>query len=101
MSNDTPENLHLADSLDKMSQIIWEIAYNCQGNSQDLLSLLRTLELLHRCIRIELFEDSLPDNRQALYHLLREIEEKGGWPYIERMRLNALFEHLFEKNHNP
>ncbi|NJL84189.1 MAG: hypothetical protein HC890_17010, partial [Chloroflexaceae bacterium] len=30
---------------------------------------------------------ALPNTRQELSHLLRNIEETGGWPYIERMRL--------------
>jgi hypothetical protein len=36
----------------------------------------------------------LPDNRQALYSLLRDIEAEGGWPYIERMRLQAFLTNL-------
>ncbi|MGH2413176.1 MAG: hypothetical protein ACRDEA_05710, partial [Microcystaceae cyanobacterium] len=59
-----------------------------------LLSVLRTLEHLHREIQEKLFEPSLPDTRNALYQLLREIEETGGWPYIERMKLQVLLSHL-------
>ncbi|WP_339375450.1 hypothetical protein [Chroogloeocystis siderophila] len=67
------------------------LAANCQGNNIALLAVLRQLEELHREIRDGIFQASLPDNRQALYALLRDIESQGGWPYIERMRLQALF----------
>ena len=42
------------------------------------------------------FRDALPDNRQRLYRLLKDIEQEGGWPYIKRMQLLALLEHLDE-----
>jgi hypothetical protein len=63
-----------------------------QGNSLKLLELLRTIEALHREIRDGLFQQSLPDNRQALYALVRDIEAKGGWPYIQRMKLQTLLQ---------
>jgi hypothetical protein len=66
----------------------------CEGDCFELLSLLRTLESLHRQIRDNLFQAALPDNRQKLYALLREIEENGGWPYIERMKLRQLLTNL-------
>lgn len=72
------------------------LAENCQGNNIALLAVLRQLEGLHQEIRDGLFQASLPDNRQALYKLLRDIESQGGWPYIERMRLQALFVNLEE-----
>lgn len=61
-----------------------------QGNCLALLELLRMLERLHREICEGVFQESLPDNRQALYALLRDIEESGGWPYIYRMKLRSL-----------
>jgi hypothetical protein len=42
------------------------------------------------------FQVSLPDNRQALYALLKDIEEEGGWPYIDRMRLRSLLKNFSE-----
>lgn len=65
-----------------------------QSDVLELLELLRVLEDLHRDIRETLFQDALPDNRQALYGLLKDIELSGGWPYINRMRLKALMERL-------
>ena len=62
------------------------------SNSLKLLELLRTIEALHREIRDDLFQQSLPDNRQALYALVRDIEAKGGWPYIHRMKLQTLLQ---------
>ncbi|NES84655.1 MAG: hypothetical protein F6K10_26420 [Moorea sp. SIO2B7] len=77
----------LDGEIQEISKRILAIAKVYQGNSWDLLSLLRTLELIHREIQENLLQPSLPDNRQQLYKLLKEIEETGGWPYIERMRL--------------
>lgn len=81
---------HLQQSLDEISSAVWTVAKQYQGDTHRLLTLLRTLERLHRNIREELFEPSLPNTRNALSNLLREIEEMGGWPYIERMKLQAL-----------
>ncbi|WP_210404606.1 hypothetical protein [Chroococcidiopsis sp. TS-821] len=66
------------------------LAASCQGDNIAILAVLRQLEELHREIRDGIFQASLPDNRQALYALLRDIESQGGWPYIERMRIQAL-----------
>lgn len=74
----------------------WELAQKSQGDTELLLSLLRTLELLHRQIREELFEPSLPNTRNTLYFLLKDIEENGGWPYIERMKLMDIINFLLE-----
>ncbi|MGD1852907.1 MAG: hypothetical protein ACFB2W_01530 [Leptolyngbyaceae cyanobacterium] len=60
------------------------------NDCEDLLALLRQLEALHRDICETLFQESLPTNRQRLYHLLKDIEVNGGWPYIQRMKLVEL-----------
>ncbi|ERN39877.1 hypothetical protein KR51_00036600 [Rubidibacter lacunae KORDI 51-2] len=67
-----------------------ELARREREDCRALLSILRGLETLHGRIREELFQDALPNSRHDLYKLLREIEENGGWPYIERMRLRQL-----------
>jgi hypothetical protein len=77
-----------------ISERVWEIASKHQDDSWTLLSLLRHLEFLHRNIREQLFEPSLPQTRQQLYKLLKEIDEIGGWPYIERMKLQKLLDNL-------
>lgn len=77
----------LQEQLTTIKETIWLLANDCQGEHQSLLALLRVLESLHRDIREKLFEPSLPNTRNSLYNLLRDMEETGGWPYIERMKL--------------
>ncbi|QYX30646.1 hypothetical protein [Sphaerospermopsis torques-reginae] len=95
MNND--QNLpsgNLSAKLQAIAAAVQEAAQACQGNVTALLSLLRQLEKLHKEIRDGIFQDSLPDNRQRLYALLRDIESEGGWPYIERMRLQEFLVNL-------
>lgn len=77
-----------------VSDEITALAKKHEGNIEALLSLLRLLESLHKEIRDGLFQESLPDNRQALYSLLKDIEASGGWPYIYRGSLNSLMSRL-------
>ncbi len=86
---------------DKLSYKLQEIADStheysalCQGDIVAVLALLRQLEQLHREIRDGIFQKTLPDNRQALYSLLKDIEAEGGWPYIQRMKLLDLMVNL-------
>lgn len=81
-------------SFENINPAIWKLAQQYQGDCKALLALLRDLERLHRKIREEMFQESLPNTRGELYQLLREIEETGGWPYIERMKLHAFLVHL-------
>jgi hypothetical protein len=76
--------------LEAIALSITHLANEYQGKTLALLSLLRALEKVHRHIQEGIFQESLPDNRQALYALLKDIEESGGWPYIDRMRLKTL-----------
>jgi hypothetical protein len=82
------------EQLEKIIETVWLLANDCREDHQSLLCLLRTLESLHREIRDKLFEPSLPNTRNTLTHLLRDIEESGGWPYIERMKLQQLLANL-------
>lgn len=84
------EKEKLALKLQAIATVVHDASQVCQGDTIGLLALLRQLEQLHREIRDGVFQESLPDNRQALYALLKDIESEGGWPYIERMRLQAL-----------
>ncbi|MDJ0705529.1 MAG: hypothetical protein QNJ46_19815 [Leptolyngbyaceae cyanobacterium MO_188.B28] len=69
-------------------------AVNRRHDTLALLALLRLLEYLHREIRDVAFYEALPNSRQTLYSLLRDIEVNGGWPYIQRMKLRSLLDHL-------
>ncbi|MFM7440679.1 MAG: hypothetical protein ACKO2V_19120 [Snowella sp.] len=91
----------ITDDLAAIAAQVRAVTQQCQGDSQCLLSLLRLLEGLHREIRTEQFEPCLPDTRNALYQLLRQIEETGGWPYIERMRLRTFLAHFFVEETEP
>lgn len=80
--------------LQQLAQQVRDTAKTREGDCIALLELLRLLESLHFEVRDTLFRDALPDNRQRLYRLLKDIEQEGGWPYIKRMPLIALLEHL-------
>lgn len=86
-----------APKLDKIVDEIHEIADRDRTDPLALLGLLRTLEQLHREIQQGYFQSALPNSRQALYALLRDIEENGGWPYIQRWKLQELFANLSEQ----
>lgn len=94
---------NLSAKLQAIAISVQDAAQTCQGNVTSLLALLRQLEKLHKDIRDGIFQESLPDNRQRLYALLKDIESKGGWPYIERMRLQAFLVNLPLDSHeeNP
>jgi len=76
------------------AQDLCALAKENQHDSLFLLSLLRDLEQIHRQIRVDYFESALPQTRNDLYQFVKDIEEKGGWPYIERMRLRDLLQSL-------
>ncbi|MEM7724906.1 MAG: hypothetical protein AAF208_00875 [Cyanobacteria bacterium P01_A01_bin.45] len=92
------DSKNLSLKLQDVNNAICEAVKVCEKDSFALLSLLRELEYLHREIREGVFQESLPDNRQALYSLLREIEAEGGWPYIERMRLKAFLSKMLNNS---
>lgn len=94
--NQSPDKLSagLEGPLGAIADTARHLSQTYTGDSLKILALLRLLESLHQEIRDTLFQDSLPDNRQALYSLLRDIENSGGWPYIHRMRLQDLLQKL-------
>ena len=65
-----------------------------RGDSAGLLELLRELEHCHRQIEQGAFREALPDGRNALYQLLQDMEQSGGWPYIPRPLLRSLLKAL-------
>lgn len=87
-----PEKLEF--ELQEITAAVWAVAHKCQEDSMALVALLRRLEKLHREIRDGMLQASLPESRQALYALLKDIETEGGWPYIERMKLQSFLVHL-------
>ncbi len=92
---------YLQVKLQALTADIRALADSHQGDSLSLLAVLRALEDSHREIRENLFQASLPDNRQALYALLKDMEEAGGWPYIERMKLRSLLSNLPDSSPCP
>jgi hypothetical protein len=84
------------EHLDEVVDLVHDLADLHQTDPLALLQLLRTLEQLHREIQQGYFQSALPDSRQSLYALLRDIEENGGWPYIQRWKLQDLFANLAE-----
>jgi hypothetical protein len=80
----------LEQKLQEITTVVKSLAETNQEDLLFLLSLLRTLESIHRQIRTEMFEPALPNSRNKLYQLVKDIEEQGGWPYIERMKLEDL-----------
>lgn len=96
MNQVSPSSPELSSDLSQIAQAVRAAAQIRQGDVLALLELLRLLNELHSDIRDTLFRDALPNNRQHLYRLLRDIEQQGGWPYIKRMKLIDLLEHLEE-----
>ncbi len=80
--------------LEEISDRLWQIAQERQGDSSNLLQVLRVLESIHKRIRDDLFQPSLPTSRHELFNLLRDIETNGGWPHIYRMKINEICRYL-------
>jgi hypothetical protein len=97
MNLDRDGNSELSQQLQVIAAEIRALAHSHQGDSLALLALLRALEQTHREIRENLFQAALPDSRHRLYALLKDIEEEGGWPYIERMTVRSLQQNLQER----
>ena len=94
MAQEPAKDNNLVDRLQKSTADIYQLAEQNQNDVIFLLFLLRNLELVHRQIRSNMFEPSLPGTRNDLYALVKDIEEEGGWPYIERMKLQDLLRNL-------
>ena len=94
MKRETVKKEDLAPELQRIFEDIKVIADGNRHDALQLLALLRQLEQIHRHIRTEMFETSLPETRNDLYQFVKDIEEKGGWPYIERMKLEQLLKNI-------
>jgi hypothetical protein len=97
-ANLAPANL--PEDLAELTQVVQAAAQRREGDCLALLALLRLLNDLHAEIRDTLFREALPDNRQRLYRLLKDIEQEGGWPYIQRTKLLALLQNIEEAAEN-
>jgi len=86
------ESTNLHSDLQSLTDLVKVVAKNYQGDAAAILAILRTLENLHQEVREGEIQKTLPDNRQELYNLLKDIESKGGWPYIPRLKLQHLLE---------
>ena len=87
-------SVDLDSLLADVAKDLFALAEKNQHDNLFLLSLLRSLEQIHRQIRVNYFDSALPQTRNDLYQFVRDIEEQGGWPYIERMRLKELLQNL-------
>lgn len=94
MTQDWEINMDSDEVMQEAAKDICALAAKNQGDSLFLLSLLRDLEKIHRQIRVSFFERALPQTRNDLYQFVKDIEDKGGWPYIERMRLKDLLQNI-------
>lgn len=99
--NSSINNSAIENELKKSVSEIWNLAEKSQDDIFEVLLILRELELLHRNIRQEMFDPVLPDTRHRLYLLLKHIEEVGGWPYIERMRIKDICAKLLSEEQTP
>jgi hypothetical protein len=91
----------LKEELQKLTANIRELAEASKEDIFSVLLILQELESLHQNIRTEMFEPNLPDTRHRLYLLMKHLEEVGGWPYIERMRLRNICANLVETESSP
>lgn len=97
-TNTDNESIQLHNDLQSLTHLLRALAENHHDDPLAMLAMLRTLEGLHQELREGLFQQALPDNRQALYSLLKDIEAKGGWPYIPRLRLRSILENWSSEN---
>lgn len=81
-------------------QDLHQLAEGLEGQPEVLLNLLRELETLHRSIQDGAFRRSLPEDRQHLFALLRDMERSGGWPYIPRLQLRTFMD-LLQRDDQP
>ena len=99
MTQDRDIDFINSDSLLKQTaKDIYVLAEKHSDDSLFLLSLLRDLEQIHRQVRVRYFQAALPQTRNDLYRFVKDIEEQGGWPYIERMRLKDLLQNMNRNN---
>jgi hypothetical protein len=95
------EDVNLTSLIAQVSEVSRQLATVKQHEVLELLAILRLLESLHREIREDYFQEALPNNRHGLYSLLIEIEENGGWPYIDRLKIQSLLANIPSEEETP
>jgi hypothetical protein len=88
------KDINLTSLIAQIGEVSRQLATVHQHEVVELLTVLRLLESLHREIREDYFQAALPNNRHGLYSLLIEIEENGGWPYIDRLKIQSLLANI-------
>jgi hypothetical protein len=97
MTEGSDPQLDAPDPLQTLGRLVREaeqLAAGLEGQPEALLELLRELETLHRSIQDGPFRRSLPEDRQRLFALLKDMERSGGWPYIPRLQLRTFMDLL-------
>ena len=84
----------IQEKLQPALKTLRELSELHRDDPESLLLLLRDLEALHRDIQDDAFRESLPEDRQQLFALLKTMERSGGWPYIPRLQLRTFIDLL-------
>ena len=92
MQHDGSETIQ--EKLQPALKTLRELSEQHRDDPESLLLLLRDLEALHRDIQDDAFRESLPEDRQKLFALLKTMERSGGWPYIPRLQLRTFIDLL-------
>ena len=90
----TLEQSFVPKELAEVYKALMDVAKERQNDCMGLLELLRFLETLHGQIRDHYYIASLPQNRGELYALLKEMEERDGWPLLPRSETRSLLKRL-------
>jgi hypothetical protein len=88
------EQSFVPEELTDVYKALMDLAQEHQGDCIGLLELLRFLETLHGQIRDSYYVNSLPQNRGELYALLKEMEDRDGWPLLPRTETRSLLRRL-------
>ncbi|TGG81781.1 MAG: hypothetical protein ERJ67_07900 [Aphanocapsa feldmannii 277cV] len=83
-----------AERLRSLTLQLLALGEDLRQQPRALLVLLRDLDSVHRHIQNSVFRAAMPSERNALYHLLQDIERSGGWPYIPRPQISTFLDRL-------
>ena len=99
--NDNPEPRAWEARLHALVADVDAIAADLGDQPEQLLTLLRQIEALHRRIQDGPFRTSLPADRHQFFTLLQAMETSGGWPYIPRLQLRTFLDMLERDDQEP